>query len=184
MAALLPMSPSSTHLLLIPSYNTGPKLAGVIASCDAFLHANENEIFGLVVLAAMAAGLPVIGPDRGGVGELIDEPVGHQSVERPRPLDVIGPGRVQAAPRHRAVAVAQHREQPAARLPIRSAVLLDRTMDAVRGHAREPPRARRRERAVEAPRIAGPAAQRPQLHQSDGKSRREQSVVRQKRLGE
>ena len=52
-------------------------LAGVIASCDAFLHANENEIFGLVVLEAMAAGLPVIGPDKGGVGELIDEGVGQ-----------------------------------------------------------------------------------------------------------
>jgi alpha-1,6-mannosyltransferase len=53
------------------------KLAGLIASCDAFLHANENEIFGLVVLEAMAAGLPVIGPDRGGVGELIDNEVGQ-----------------------------------------------------------------------------------------------------------
>ena len=53
------------------------KLAGLIASCDAFLHANENEAFGLVVLEAMAAGLPVIGPDKGGVGELIDESVGQ-----------------------------------------------------------------------------------------------------------
>ena len=52
-------------------------LAGVIASCDAFLHANENEIFGLVVLEAMAAGLPVVGPDKGGVGELIDDGVGQ-----------------------------------------------------------------------------------------------------------
>ena len=53
------------------------KLAGVIASCDAFIHANENEMFGLVVLEAMAAGLPVIGPNKGGVGELIDETVGQ-----------------------------------------------------------------------------------------------------------
>jgi alpha-1,6-mannosyltransferase len=53
------------------------KLAGVIASCDAFLHANENEIFGLVVLEAMAAGLPVVGPNKGGVGELLDEAVGQ-----------------------------------------------------------------------------------------------------------
>jgi alpha-1,6-mannosyltransferase len=55
------------------------KLAGVIASCDAFLHANENEIFGLVVLEAMAAGLPVVGPNKGGVGELLDEAVGQLS---------------------------------------------------------------------------------------------------------
>ncbi|HEX4097010.1 MAG TPA: glycosyltransferase, partial [Caulobacteraceae bacterium] len=52
-------------------------LAGVIASCDAFLHANENETFGLVVIEAMAAGLPVIGPNKGGVGELLDEGVGQ-----------------------------------------------------------------------------------------------------------
>jgi alpha-1,6-mannosyltransferase len=53
------------------------KLAGVIASCDAFIHANENEMFGLVVLEAMAAGLPVVGPDKGGVGELLDAEVGQ-----------------------------------------------------------------------------------------------------------
>lgn len=53
------------------------RLAAVIASCDAFLHANEQEIFGLVVLEAMAAGLPVVGPNKGGVGELIDETVGQ-----------------------------------------------------------------------------------------------------------
>jgi alpha-1,6-mannosyltransferase len=82
------------HLLLIGSgrdtrssdqvtcldYERDPhKLAGLVASCDAFLHANENEIFGLVVLEAMAAGLPVIGPDKGGVGELIDSSVGQHA---------------------------------------------------------------------------------------------------------
>jgi alpha-1,6-mannosyltransferase len=56
------------------------QLAALVASCDAFLHANENEIFGLVVVEAMAAGLPVIGPNKGGVGELIDETVGQHAV--------------------------------------------------------------------------------------------------------
>ncbi|WP_374471348.1 glycosyltransferase [Phenylobacterium sp.] len=55
------------------------KLAGMIASCDACLHANENEIFGLVVLEALAAGLPVVGPSKGGVSELIDETVGQRA---------------------------------------------------------------------------------------------------------
>jgi alpha-1,6-mannosyltransferase len=55
------------------------KLAALVASCDAFLHANENEIFGLVVLEAMAAGLPVIGPNKGGVGELIDSSIGQHA---------------------------------------------------------------------------------------------------------
>ena len=53
------------------------RLAALLASCDAALHANENEIFGLFVLEAMAAGLPVIGSRRGGVGELIDTQVGQ-----------------------------------------------------------------------------------------------------------
>lgn len=53
------------------------RLAALLASCDAALHANENEIFGLFVLEAMAAGLPVVGSQRGGVGELIDAQVGQ-----------------------------------------------------------------------------------------------------------
>lgn len=56
------------------------KLASVIASCDALVHANENEPFGLVVLEALAAGLPVVGPSRGGISELIDEQVGQRAV--------------------------------------------------------------------------------------------------------
>jgi len=55
------------------------KLAALVASCDAFLHANENEIFGLVVLEAMAAGLPVVGPNKGGVGELIEDSFGQHA---------------------------------------------------------------------------------------------------------
>jgi alpha-1,6-mannosyltransferase len=54
-------------------------LASLIASCDACVHANENEPFGLVVLEALAAGLPVVGPSKGGVAELIDEEVGQNA---------------------------------------------------------------------------------------------------------
>jgi len=62
------------------------RLAEVMASCDALVHANANEPFGLVVLEALASGLPVVGPERGGVGELIDESVG----QRARRADGVG----------------------------------------------------------------------------------------------
>jgi alpha-1,6-mannosyltransferase len=57
------------------------QLARLIASCDAFVHANDQEPFGLIVLEAMAAGLPVVGPSTGGVSELIDEEVGQPARE-------------------------------------------------------------------------------------------------------
>ena len=66
------------------------RLATLMASCDAALHANENEIFGLFVVEAMAAGLPVVGASRGGVGELIDLTVGQ-------PADNVGPAGLAAA---------------------------------------------------------------------------------------
>jgi alpha-1,6-mannosyltransferase len=62
-------------------------LAKILASCDAFVHANPNEPFGLVVLEALAAGLPVVGPRQGGVGELIDRTVG-QPAEGAEPGDL------------------------------------------------------------------------------------------------
>lgn len=66
------------------------RLAALLASCDAALHANENEIFGLFVLEAMAAGLPVVGARRGGVGELIDIQVGQ-------PAETVEPAGLAAA---------------------------------------------------------------------------------------
>lgn len=55
------------------------QLTRLIASADAFVHANENEPFGLVVLEAMAAGLPVVGPSVGGIAENIDDTVGQKA---------------------------------------------------------------------------------------------------------
>ena len=62
-------------------YEKDPRqLARLLASCDAFVHANDQEPFGLIVLEAMAAGLPVVGPSIGGIAELIDESVGQRAV--------------------------------------------------------------------------------------------------------
>jgi alpha-1,6-mannosyltransferase len=52
-------------------------LTRLISSCDAFVHANANEPFGLVIIEAMACGLPVVGMATGGAAELIDEAVGQ-----------------------------------------------------------------------------------------------------------
>jgi glycosyltransferase involved in cell wall biosynthesis len=49
----------------------GKELSEIYASCDIFVCPSSTETFGNVILEAMASGLPVIGADAGGVGELI-----------------------------------------------------------------------------------------------------------------
>lgn len=49
----------------------------LMGGCDAFVHANDAEPFGLVVLEAMACGLPVVGIASGGVAESVDQSVGQ-----------------------------------------------------------------------------------------------------------
>lgn len=46
-------------------------LAGMLADSDALIHAGDRETFGLIVLEAMASGLPVVGVRAGGVAELV-----------------------------------------------------------------------------------------------------------------
>src|SRR5581483_4335694 len=46
-------------------------LATLLASCDAFVHAGDRETFGLVVLEAMASGLPVIAVGGGAITDLV-----------------------------------------------------------------------------------------------------------------
>lgn len=52
-------------------FQKGKELAEIYASCDIFVCPSSTETFGNVVLEAMASGLPVIGADAGGVGEII-----------------------------------------------------------------------------------------------------------------
>lgn len=82
----------SHHLLLIGAgalakpqanatfldYVSDPRgVARLLASCDAFVHANHQEPFGLVALEAMACGLPLVGVGSGGIAEIVDESVGQ-----------------------------------------------------------------------------------------------------------
>ena len=53
------------------------EVARLLASCDAFVHANHQEPFGLVALEAMASGLPMVGIATGGIAELVDGQVGE-----------------------------------------------------------------------------------------------------------
>jgi alpha-1,6-mannosyltransferase len=69
-------APSSDRVICMDYQRDPQNLAAVLAGCDAFVHANDNEPFGLIVLEAMACGLPVIGVAAGGVAESVDETVG------------------------------------------------------------------------------------------------------------
>jgi hypothetical protein len=50
-------------------------VAEQLARSDLLLHLNPTEPFGLVVLEAMAAGIPVLVPDRGGAASIVEEGV-------------------------------------------------------------------------------------------------------------
>ena len=43
------------------------RLADLFANCDAFVHPNPREPFGITPLEAMASGLPVVAPNSGGI---------------------------------------------------------------------------------------------------------------------
>ena len=47
--------------------NDPAELADLFANCDAFVHPNPREPFGITPLEAMASGLPVAAPNSGGV---------------------------------------------------------------------------------------------------------------------
>ncbi|WP_396595765.1 glycosyltransferase [Brevundimonas sp. R86498] len=71
--------PAEDRVIALP-YERDPRaVARIIASCDAFVHANDKEPFGLIVLEAMACGRPVVGVNAGGVAETVNDSVGQLS---------------------------------------------------------------------------------------------------------
>lgn len=62
---------TARNVTTVPHYLPAPQLAGHLAACDALIHAGDQETFGLVVLEAMASGLPVIGTHHGALPELV-----------------------------------------------------------------------------------------------------------------
>jgi alpha-1,6-mannosyltransferase len=69
--------PAEDRVFSLPYEKEPRAVARIIASCDAFVHANDKEPFGLIVLEAMACGRPVVGVNAGGVAETVDESVGQ-----------------------------------------------------------------------------------------------------------
>lgn len=69
----IPPAPQHTCL---PFQRDSTALAGLIADCDMLVHGGDQETFGLVVLEAMACGIPVVGMAAGGVAELVDDDTG------------------------------------------------------------------------------------------------------------
>lgn len=64
------------RFLLVDGNLTDRSMAGLYASCDAFLCASRGEGFCLPVAQAMAAGVPVISTTSGGIGDFFDESCG------------------------------------------------------------------------------------------------------------
>lgn len=71
--AELPRYPQITY---IPFKRNQRQLARLLASCDVLVHPGDCETFGLIVLEAMACGLPVVATSGGGVAELVDDRTG------------------------------------------------------------------------------------------------------------
>ncbi len=82
------------------------ELADLYANCDVFVHPNPREPFGIAPLEAMASGLPLVAPDRGGVttyahagNAWLTEPVPEAfaaAIEAARQDDELRRARVQA----------------------------------------------------------------------------------------
>ncbi len=71
--------PAEDRVIALPYERDSKAVARIIASCDAFVHANDKEPFGLIVLEAMACGRPVVGVNAGGVAETVTNDVGQLS---------------------------------------------------------------------------------------------------------
>ena len=71
-----PMPPHGDRVTVLAPERRPEALATLIASADAFVHAGDQETFGLSVLEALACGTPVVGRAAEGLAELVDERVG------------------------------------------------------------------------------------------------------------
>ena len=64
--------PAGDRVRVVPFVRSVDALAEALASADAFVHAGDQETFGLSALEAMAAGTPVVVRRVAGMAELVD----------------------------------------------------------------------------------------------------------------
>lgn len=80
-----PTPPRGEQVRVLPFESRTRQLARIYASADAFVHAGDQETFGLAVLEAMASGLPVAAQASAGLAELVAGGAGiGVASERPR----------------------------------------------------------------------------------------------------
>ena len=61
------------NVTVIDQFCPAPQVARLMASADALLHAGDQETFGLVILEAMACGIPVVAVAAGAFQEIVTE---------------------------------------------------------------------------------------------------------------
>lgn len=67
-----PVPPEGPQVLRLPPEHDSSRLARMVASSDVYVHAGDQETFGLGVLEAMACGTAVVVAGAGGLAELAD----------------------------------------------------------------------------------------------------------------
>ncbi|MGE8188906.1 glycosyltransferase family 4 protein [Pseudomonas sp. NPDC086278] len=64
------------NVTVVDAFCPAPQVARFMASADALLHAGDQETFGLVILEAMACGIPVVAVAAGAFEEIVTEQCG------------------------------------------------------------------------------------------------------------
>jgi alpha-1,6-mannosyltransferase len=79
-----PCPPTGPHVRTLPVERDPARLARLLASADAFVHAGDQETFGLAALEAMACGVPIVVSAQAGLGELAEDAGWRVTGTRPR----------------------------------------------------------------------------------------------------
>ncbi|HPU50473.1 MAG TPA: glycosyltransferase [Burkholderiaceae bacterium] len=80
-----PRPPRGAQVRVLPPVTDSGLLARLLANCDIYVHAGDQETFGLGALEAMASGLPTVLSDCDGLGELAQ--AGGLAVKSRQPSD-------------------------------------------------------------------------------------------------